>query len=362
MGEKSASRMPSMLTIIGLALLVPVLKTLFAGEPLSYLYPNALLFTPFREETKAAWKKVLVVDKAVKIAPTQIPTINAEDYSFESLRRATDNFRHPAVVRGFFKGTAAAEKWTDPAYLNSKIGDYEIPVVLKAEYNTGQNERAVMPFRDAFTDIVEDTNSKKYLFFPVQSRENFNHSNVGTNAALKQKINEVVMEDLELDRIWKGFGGPNHRTFFGSQLVVGRGSNDSDATTGTGWHCAIGNNWFAQVAGTKRWYFMDQEYSAYMSPLRGGKVNMQTSHKEMHLIQDNIPLRYSDIYAGDLLYNPDWEWHTIKNYEGLAIGVPIREINVTLSFRNNFQYSAITAINKIAEKFGIDIGGYAPQK
>lgn len=107
---------------------------------------------------------------------------------------------------------------------------------------------------------------------------------------------------------------------------------------------------------------MDQEYSAYMSPLRGGKVNMQTSHKEMHLIQDNIPLRYSDIYAGDLLYNPDWEWHTIKNYEGLAIGVPIREVNLTLSFRNNFQYSAIASMNKIAEQFGIDIGGYAPQK
>ena len=26
-----------------------------------------------------------------------------------------------------------------------------------------------------------------------------------------------------------------------------KGSNDSDATTGTGWHCAAGNNWFVQV-------------------------------------------------------------------------------------------------------------------
>jgi hypothetical protein len=259
-----------------------------------------------------------------------------------------------------FKDSKAAKEWLNPEYLNSKIGDYEIPVVLKAEYNTGQNERAVMPFREAFTDILEDPKSKKYLFFPVQSRENFNHSNVGTNAALKEKINDVIREDLDLDRIWKGFGGPSHSSFYGGQLVVGRGSNDSDATTGTGWHCAIGNNWFAQVTGTKRWYFMDPEYSAYMSPLRGGKVNMQTSHKDMHLIQDNIPLRYSDIFAGDLLYNPDWEWHTIKNYEGLAIGVPIREINLTLSFRNNFQYSAIVTLNKLTEKLGFDLGGYAP--
>jgi hypothetical protein len=357
-GGKSAGSSSVMLKILGLAVLVPVLKTWFSGNPLSHMYPNALLFTPFRQAAIDAWKQALVVDTAVKRAPTQIPTINAEDYSFESMREATDNFRHPAVVRGFFKGTKAAEKWMDPEYLNSKIGDFEIPVVMKAQYNSGQNDRAVMLFSEAFTDVLTDPESKKYLFFPVQSRENFNHSKVGTNAALKEKLNEVIVEDLELDRIWKGFGGPNHRTFYGGQLVVGRGTNDSDATTGTGWHCAMGNNWFAQVTGTKRWYFMDQEYSAYMSPLRGGKVNMMTSHKNMHLIQDNIPIRYSDIYAGDLLYNPDWEWHTIKNYEGLSIGVPIRELNMTLSFRNNFQYSSIVLINKLAEQFGIDIGGY----
>jgi hypothetical protein len=350
----------TVLKMLGLALLVPVLKTLFAGDPLSYMYPNFLLFTPFREAAKDAWKQVLHVDTAVQRAPTQIPSIQAEDYSFESLRAATDNFRHPAVVRGFFKGTKAAEKWTDPEYLNSRIGDFSIPVVMRAEYNTGQNQRELMKFSDAFNDIMQDPESKKYLFFPVKSRENFNHSSAGKAEELKKKVDEIIVEDLELDRIWKGFGGPNHRTFFGGQFVIGRGSNDSDATTGTGWHCAAGNNWFAQVTGTKRWYFMDPEYSAYMSPLKGGLVNMQTSHKDMHKIMGNIPIRYSDIHAGDLLYNPDWEWHTIKNYAGLAIGVPIRELNITLSLRNNFQYTSIVALNKIADRFGLSMGGFGP--
>jgi hypothetical protein len=350
----------TVLKMLGLALLVPVLKTLFAGDPLSYMYPNFLLFTLFREVAKDAWKQVLHVDTAVQRAPTQIPSIQAEDYSFESLRAATDNFRHPAVVRGFFKGTKAAEKWTDPEYLNSRIGDFSIPVVMRAEYNTGQNQRELMKFSDAFNDIMQDPESKKYLFFPVKSRENFNHSSAGKAEELKKKVDEIIVEDLELDRIWKGFGGPNHRTFFGGQFVIGRGSNDSDATTGTGWHCAAGNNWFAQVTGTKRWYFMDPEYSAYMSPLKGGLVNMQTSHKDMHKIMGNIPIRYSDIHAGDLLYNPDWEWHTIKNYAGLAIGVPIRELNISLSLRNNFQYTSIVALNKIADRFGLSMGGFGP--
>lgn len=112
--------------------------------------------------------------------------------------------------------------------------------------------------------------------------------------------------------------------------------------------------------GTKRWYFMDPKYSSQMHPLRGGKVNMMTGTRLMHEYQQHIPLRYADIRAGDLLYNPDWEWHTIQNYAGLSIGVPIREVNISLSLQNNLQYTGIILVNKILEKFGLDIGGYPP--
>jgi hypothetical protein len=170
----------------------------------------------------------------------------------------------------------------------------------------------------------------------------------------------MVWEDLELGRLWDGFGTPRHATYHGAQLIIGRGSNDSDATTGTGWHCAAGNNWFAQIVGKKRWYFMDQEHSALLSPLRGGKVNMQTGNRNMADLLGHIPMRYADVNAGDLLYNPDWEWHTIKNYEGLSIASPIREFNMTLSMRNNLQYTLIVLANKFADKVGVDIGGYPP--
>ena len=324
------------------------------------IIPNALLFGPFREETRELWKKVIVVDKSLKLEPQQIPIIDAKDYTFEKLKAATEGFRYPAIVRGLFTGSAAEKKWKDPEYLSSRIGEFIIPVVSKATYNTLQNERELLPFRTAYTEIVTDPDSKKYLFFPVESRQNFNHSDVGTNIELKRRVNEVVKEDLDLDRIWKGFGGPNHSTYFTAQIIVGRGSNDSDQTTGTGWHCAAGNNWFAQVVGTKRWFFMDPKYSSKMYPLRGGKVNMQTGNRDMASIHDHIPLRYSDLIAGDLLYNPDWEWHTIKNYDGLSIGVPIREVNISLSFQNNFQYSTIVVVNKLLDAIGIDVGGYAP--
>ncbi|CAM9515068.1 unnamed protein product, partial [Ectocarpus fasciculatus] len=272
--------------------------------------------------------------------PIHVPTIDAKDYSFESIRRATDNFRYPAVVRGLFNGAPAMEKWKDVNYLNSKIGHFTVPVVKKAVYGTLQNDRGIMPFSEAHTDIMTNEDSKMYLFFPVQSRTNFNGSDLGQAEKLKKAINDLVREDLQLSsKIWNGFGSENHKNYFGAQLIIGRGTNDTESTTGTGWHCAVGNNWFAQVVGKKRWYFIDPVHSSLLSPLRGGKVNMQTSNRNMADLHPHIPMRYADVGAGDLLYNPDWEWHTIKNYEGLSIASPIREFNLTLSLQNNMQYT-----------------------
>ena len=106
-----------------------------------------------------------------------------------------------------------------------------------------------MSFENAYDEILADAHSKLYLFFPVKSRFSFNHSELGALEKLQQDINKVVSDDLDLSRIWSGFGSKAHKTFYGSQLIIGRGSdeNTTGSTTGTGWHCAAGNNWFVQV-------------------------------------------------------------------------------------------------------------------
>lgn len=340
------------------AVLFPIWKTLQAGDALSYMYPNLLLFTPYREETRALWNSVLKFPTE-KVEHHHVPTIEYADFTMEKLKVLTKNWRSPVVVKNMFTGTPAFDKWGVDGYLSAKIGDFLIPVVRNAKYNTLQNDRVVIPFREAFTEIVSDPNSKMYMFFPVKSRFSFNHSELGALEELQNRINEVVLEDLEIDkRIWKGFGTKAHSTYFGSQLIVGQGSVDPAETTGTGWHCAAGNNWFIQAIGRKRWYFLDPKYSAYMHPLRGGKVNMMTGTPKMSEKTPYLPVEYADLNPGDMLYNPDWQWHTIRNYEGLSIGVPIREVNMSLSFANNFQYTSIVTLNKLMDKFGIDIGGY----
>lgn len=344
-----------------IALLFPVWKTLQAGDPLDYLLPNLLLFTPYREYTRSMWFKLVKINKAIKRAPTHVPVLDLKDYSYEAMREATENWRYPAIVRGFFNNTPAQSKWVTLDYLPSQFGEFTVPVVKSALLNKVQNDRAILPFSEAFRDLMQDENSKHYLFFPVKSRFNFNGSDLGSLQALQKKVDEVLVRDLELSRIWPGFGTEKHTTFYGGQIIIGKGTGHEDAeTTGTGWHCAAGNNWFAQVIGGKRWHFMDPKYSAHMFPLRGGRVNMMTGYKNMDEYHGSLTLRYADVYQGDLLYNPDWEWHHIRNHKGLSIGCPIREVNLTLSFQNNFQYSTIASINKVLEKFNLDIGGYPP--
>jgi hypothetical protein len=362
-GAKKFSELSWFLIILPfLVAYFPVLRTLQSSDPVTYMIPNALLFTGLKELAYQQWDKYLKVNEDVIYEPSPVPVIQSKDFSFEALRRATHNFRYPAVVKGLFLGTPALEKWLDPHYIGSKLaqmGDFKIPVVLSADYGTLQDKRDLVPVAKAFYDVLSNKSSKMYLFFPLSSRVNASDSKVGSAERLKEAVNHLVREDLDLDRIWPGFGTSKHKNYFGSQLIAGQGTNNTEATTGSGWHCAMGNNWFVQVAGRKLWYFLDPPHSSKMHPTRGGLVHMVTGIFGMEKYHRYLPLRVATLEAGDLLYNPDWEWHTIKNYEGLSIGVPLREVNITYAFRNNFQYSAITSINKIAELLGIDVGGYS---
>ena len=84
--------------------------------------------------------------------------------------------------------------------------------------------------------------SLEYLFFPALSRDK------GLSTELLDNVDNTVRGDLELDRIFKGFGTKSHESFAGTQMIIGRGREiDSQETTGTGWHCDIANNYFIQV-------------------------------------------------------------------------------------------------------------------
>ncbi len=69
------------------------------GQETSWILPYALLFTNQREWAYELWVKHATADKRVVYPAMPIPEIQAADYTYEILKKATDNFRHPVVVR-----------------------------------------------------------------------------------------------------------------------------------------------------------------------------------------------------------------------------------------------------------------------
>jgi hypothetical protein len=302
------------------------------------------------------------VDAFIKRPMQQIIEMDAADYSYENLRKITQNFHVPAVVRGLFKNTTACRDWGTRGGMSKHIGKHTIPVVVDGKLGSNQREKKSDTFENAFNDILDNNSSEIYLFFPLLSRDHVSFIG-GSHKQLIEDSQKMVLEDLEINKIIrKGFGTSKHSNYYGTQFVVGRGQAKDNVhklkTTGTGWHCAIGTNYFVQVVGGKRWYFMDPKYSPYMSPLRGGIIHMITGDKEMSKIHANIPLKYVDLEAGDMLLNPAWQWHTIENKEGISIGTPIREFTFKQSLWNNLHFTSIVIVNKILLKLGVHIDVY----
>lgn len=376
MGEqksKSQSKSPFSfwhVFVVGTALFWGFVLKKAVKDPLTHLVPNFLLFTSFRTATDASWDWVLErnIDKSITYEPQPIPEMTAEEFSFEKMREATSNFRYPAVVRGMFANTTAIQNWHKPGYVSSRLGDFEVAVVQKAKPNKMDNYRETQfeRFEDAFSDVMYNENTTKYLFFPLLSRFKTSKGEAQSYAQqmksdLKDQVTQLMRDDLDLNRIWPGFAGPEHHKkrgtpgFMGSQFIAGRGK--VNGTSGSNWHCAYGNNWFVQIHGTKHWQFMDQEYSSFMHPQRDGMGNVITGWKNAEEMQKYVPIKYCDLHAGDMLYNPDWEWHKIKNAPGLSIGCPLREQNNSLAFSNNFQFASMIAINQVLfHVFGIRYG------
>jgi hypothetical protein len=236
--------------IVALIAMFPAWKTLQSGDPLKYMYPNWLLFftdADTRANLKAIWHSpgYSRLDTRVEYEPVKIPTIKKENYDWEALRSATNGFTRPAVVKGLFLGTPALDNWHKAGYLAKKLGSHKIPVIHGAIYGTNQRNRTSDPVDEAIEELLRNEESEDYLFFPQLSRE----TNMSFNVEILENVDKTVREDLKLDKlIWNGFGTKIHSTFYGSQLIMGRGREvDSEHTTGTGWHCAIANNYFIQV-------------------------------------------------------------------------------------------------------------------
>lgn len=338
-----------------------VQRTLFNGDYMCTIIPYALLFTPSPLFTKQIWRMCDPRTRQIEGERAQaVKEIQAKDYSYEYLVEVSEGLQEPVVVRGLFADSNAVKRWHDPAYLNSSLKDYEVPITQDGESWLPSQDVEVGSFGDAYTDITLGDHSNKILFFPL-----FNRKMDGTyNKELEYKVRDIIKADLQapetLGPIWQeAVKMPDGENRF--QFIIAQGWESLNETTGTPFHCAAGGNWFVQTVGTKVWYFVHPKYTSGFEPLRHGPISFapkETDNAHFDQFMDILPNLQVTLQPGDLLYNPPWYWHAIRNGPGTSLAAIMRSFDLKPARKNNFLFTLVMVSNKIWERFGVEVKGF----
>lgn len=329
------------LLVVGLS--YSIFQLVDRGEPLYHIIPNILFFSPWYDHAHKFYRDPATV-LPEKRDHVRITEIQAEDYSYELMNKVTEGFRKPVLIKGLFTNTTAGMNWGKSGYLQNKLGDMKIAVHTNLKtggVNTNHDDIEILPGGPVVEDIMTNKQSKSRFIFPQLAFGEFNK----TDPLLLAAKAEELIQDLELERIRKGWGKKGHTNYIGQQMFIGRGLDDKDAYQGIGWHTEPGNNWFIQVVGMKRWYLVEPKNSALMLPTkRTGRLVITSDIDYMTELHDRLPVLYGDVGPGDMIFNPEWYWHKTKLYPGPTISVPMRELYLLRNFKNSPFYMSQLAL------------------
>lgn len=208
----------------------------------------------------------------------------------------------PVVIKGF--PSKAAKEWT-PAYFAKHYGDHKIDVI---------DTLAVRSVNSTISDFVQRSSKGEPLYLRSLSDIFDKHPE------LSEDIGFHALDDFMRSQ------------YMTAQIFMGNGKVGS----GTSYHCANFNNLFFQVAGRKKWTFVDPQYEALMYPMFNAKsMDVASFLTTVVLSQPDVMAEYFPLYAlapkltavlepGDVLMNPPWYWHMIENLDSASIGVATR--------------------------------------
>nr|VFK64412.1 MAG: Cupin-like domain-containing protein [Candidatus Kentron sp. UNK]VFK71068.1 MAG: Cupin-like domain-containing protein [Candidatus Kentron sp. UNK] len=199
---------------------------------------------------------------------------------------------HPVVLRGFTTDSEAVRDWTFRS-LMERFGNEEVLLTTeKLDGDPGQLK------------AVES--GKVYLH----------------NSEILFRRYPELADALPLDRI-ESFS-PLRPTYL--QFFLGREG------TGTPFHSAANWNWFFNIEGRKKWWFVDPRHGFLIYPFAAmGHAAAFTLcgfpgeyDRAFFPAFEYCPAFEITLDPGDVLFNPPWWWHAVRNVTDTTVGVASR--------------------------------------
>lgn len=272
------------------------------------------------------------------ISPTQVPIINIEDLTQKKFIKLTNNFTTPLVVKGFVKNSPATQNWS-PQYLSENYGSTQLPTIenanIKNNLSSAFSEYNYITVKDAMHNIING--GKMYV----------------NNVSRIFGYHPELLDDLDLDQIKKYSGIDLKNSNNVTHMFIG-GKN-----TGTTLHTSYTGNFFFNVKGQKKWILIDSKYSRYLQPILS-KTGLFSVSK-IEVFKDDTTINYFPRYEftleeGDLLFNPPWWWHAVKNETEYTIGCANRFSSFRVGMKNNPLYTSILLSHPIDNYEYINVG------
>lgn len=232
----------------------------------------------------------------------RVPTFRWGDIDRDTFFREYVQKGVPVVIKGF--PSNAVKVWT-PEYFAAHYGDHKIDVI---------NTSAVQSISSTLSDFVRLSAVGEPLYLRSLSD-------------IFDKHPELI-DDVGFHQFDEHMSGQ----YMASQIFMGNGKVGS----GTSYHCANFNNLFFQIAGRKKWTFVDPHYEALMYPMFNSlSMDVASFVTTVALAQPEMMAEHFPLYAlapkltavlepGDVLMNPPWNWHMVENLDSSSIGVATR--------------------------------------
>ncbi len=249
-------------------------------------------------------------------APAPVPELDVAELTVPRFLARTDQLRRVCVIRGFARGRLG-DRWSE-ARLRARLAGRDCAVIRyrPETFERGWDVGAALERVD-FGEFL-DRMKREPLY-------------LNNSAELLAACPELV-DALELGRVRRRFlpgGDAGWDELLSTNLFVG------GRQVFTAVHCAMGGNFFLQLAGRKRWTLVDPDWSAWLHPVNGRPFQYCNSAfggyragERLGLGDRNPLLRVPRLEVvlepGDLLYNAPWWWHEVENLDDYTVACAVR--------------------------------------